>query len=150
MTPLEIGNDEWFYRPFQIPDPNHHYEVIDGMLRLSRGIWNDRTYTPSVDRALLLFSPQEAQFDSTNAVVKIQAKEVRAISGNASLADSNTSRAHDIIFDKKEDRPAHSLITTTPPFADKPTAEKKKWKEFQRLLSLAAEKHGWVIAPQEV
>jgi len=145
-----IDNEEWLYRSFQVPDPGQngaiHYEIIDGVLRLGRGVWNDRTLKPSVDRKLLLSSPSEVVERETDAVVQIQAKEIRAISSSIQ-SSGNTIYKHDVIFDPTPERPAHAQIVTHPPFANKPNAEQNKWKEFQRLLSLDAAKHGWVIDP---
>ncbi|MCA3268751.1 MAG: hypothetical protein ACK5XX_04170 [Holosporales bacterium] len=152
MPPEEwIDNEEWLYRSFPVPDTRQngaiHYEIIDGVLRLGRGAWNDRNLRPSVDRKLLLSSPSEVVERETDAVVQIQAKEIRSISGTIQ-SSGNESHTHDVIFDKTPVRPAHALITTSPAFADRPNSEKTKWKTFQRLLSLAAEKHGWVIEPE--
>lgn len=141
-----IDDDEWFYRSFPVPDHRQdgavHYEVIDGQLRLSRGVWNDRHLQPSVDRKKLISSPQDVKFNEHDAIVKIQAREVRDISVKSE------GRGHDVIFDPLDERPAHSLIFTEPSFSLKPNSEKDKWKKFQMLLSLAATKHGWVVAPQ--
>ena len=150
--PLEemIDDKEWLYRSFPVPDSRQngviHYEIIDDKLRLSRGAWNDTACKPSVDRKALLSSPVEAKFNESDAVVQIQAKEIRTISGTLPSSEG-VNRIHDVICDPTVDRPAHALIITTPPFADKPNTEKTKWKTFQRLLSLAAEKHGWIIEP---
>ena len=146
-----ISDEEWLYRSFPVPDPrvNHaiHYKMIDGILRLERGVWNDKKCQPSVDRRILLSCASDAQWDKADAIVQIKAEEVRSISGSISLTDT-ASHNHNVIFDKKEDRPAHALIVSTPPFADKPNSEKTKWNNFKTFLSLAASKHGWVIEPQ--
>lgn len=145
-----IDDDEWLYRSFPVPDnrgsglPEVHYKEIDGQLRLERGVWRDSNFRPSVDREKLVHSLEDIKFNRTDAVVKIRAEEVREISGRPLLDVDQTGRTHDVFFDKKEDRPAHTLIVTDPPFANKPNAEKNRWKMFQSLLSLAAAKHGLV------
>jgi len=147
-----IDDEEWLYRSFPVPDERQngaiHYQIIDGVLRLGRGVWNDRvTLQPSVDRKILLTSAEEVRFNEIDAVVQIQAKEIRAISGTIPSKNGGM-HDHDVKYDPTKDRPAHSRILSSPPFSDKPTSEYKKWKEFQRLLSLAASTHGFVIEPQ--
>lgn len=157
MCPAEniIDDEEWLYRSFPVPDtrgdgmPKIHFAIIDGRLRLGRGAWNDVSRRPSVDRAKMV-SPEQVVFnnnDSKDAVVKLQAREIRSISGTPLLATDQNGRVHNVIFDKQDKRPGHSLIISVPPFAEKPNAEKNRWKAFQALLSLAAAKHGWVIEP---
>lgn len=146
-----IDNEEWLYRSFPVPDMRQngkiHYEIIDGVLRLSRGVWNDRSCMPSVDRKSLLSSAKEAKFNISDAVVQIQAQEIRSISGSIKSTE-NTSYDHDVIFNPTPERPAHAQIISSPRLADRPSSEKNKWDAFKTLLSLAAAKHGLIIEPE--
>lgn len=147
-TDKQIDDEEWLYRSFPVPDtrgdgqPKIHYDEIDGRLRFARSVWNDSNCQPSVDRKKLVKFPQEIMFNTTDAVIQIQVKQVRL-----EISGMSEGRQHDVQFDKRDARPAHSLIVSHPPFG-KNNAEKNKWKEFQRLLSLAAAKHGWVVEPK--
>lgn len=140
-----IQNDEWLYRSFKSPDPRQdntkHFDIIDGKLRLYRGVWSDRYFKPSVDRKKLVTTLDQIKFDKEDYFVKILAKEIREISDNVLAQDGIPKRKHDVVFDKKSDRPAHSLIISEPPFTK---SNKAQWKEFQRHLSLAAQNYGLV------
>jgi len=136
-----IEDNEELYRSNPDPDgrvipPIKHYEINHNILRVKRTAFNDRNYQPSVDRKRLITSLSSIKFNNeTDVIFKILAEDVRKI------RDTENKRSHDVKFDPTEDRPAHTLITTTPSFEKK---EKNEWKKFQELLALSASKYGLI------
>jgi hypothetical protein len=135
-----IEDNEILYRPVPNPDlrdpdnPLTHYAIQEGVFRVKRSAFNDKAYQPSVDRKKLISVVSEIKFRETDVVVQLLAQDVR----NISIFQSE-GRTHDVHFDPQKDRPAHSLIVTKPPFVNKDA--KKKWKQFQELLAIAASKY---------
>lgn len=146
-----ISDDEWLLRSFPVPDfrtepPIEHYEIKDGQLRIRRSAFNDRNCTPSVDRESLVASPQEVVFNSSDAVIKLKACEVRSISEVPISNDDGSKRNHDCECFPTEDRPSHVLITSEPEFKTG-NSEKKKFRILKEILAVYASKHGWVCRP---
>lgn len=144
----ELTEEEWLLRSFPVPDTRtgtsvNHYEMVDGKVRISRGAFNDSKFRPSVDRLCKLKSLQEAQFDKTNAVVKLSTTDVITLTNKI----NNTLRRHFVIDDPTTERPAHAKIMSEPPIGKKPNSEVTYWKHLRELLAIAASKYGWVIPP---
>ena len=146
----KIQDSEWLYRSFPVPDQKQekiqwHHTIIDGKLRITKSAWNDRHGEPSVDRAVLIASPEDIKFNQTDAVIKIRAKQIRSLSNN-NLNINNTTCIIDVKFDRTKERPAHSKIFSAPPMEG--NQGKKKFNILKELLAIEASKHGWVLKPQ--
>lgn len=127
-----------------------HYARDQDGVRISSQAFSDRSMRPSVDREAICGSPTVTQNEPDNGVLRLIAREVRAISAATNDAKGKPVLTH--LVDVHPDplpatgntaaNPAHAEVRAAPVIESNAT--------FRRILERLARLSTWEIVPKDV
>ncbi len=143
-----VADDETLYRAIQNEGKEQGWHVDqDGVLRFTEAAFLDPEGKPSVDRARLLDGdPAKAQKHSSDGVVALLARDVRAIDEpRRDKKGRQVGRFEiDVLPDPLPDNPAHAVVTADPPPGSNPQ------RRIRDALARLAQSRGWTIPPEKL
>lgn len=143
-----VGDEEILFRNISFAH-NQCKKNADGSWHLSSQAFSDRSFKPSVDRAVLCntnpFHTQKSEKDGVVSVVTIDVRATATVIQNDAKGNPIQTHAIDVTPDPIQPHNlAHALITASPEYGTP-----KVFRKLLERLQFLAQSRGWLIEPTE-
>ena len=143
-----VRDDEILYRSIRGEEGNE-YTISKGKPDFNENAFKSRNRKPSVDRAILRDYPALSLLSETDGIVRLIARQVRAIKSVEKPEDKEGVYAVDVTYAPTMINSAHSEIIVIPEFFGSNKKRKHAYKLLRIALALLATKSGWTLKPSE-
>ena len=145
-----VRDNEELYRSVRGRLEDEEYIFNHGKLRILPKAFRDRHRKPSVDRAILREHPSLSRLNETDGIVSLIAREIRALKAvETKTHDNEVLHAVDVVYDPKQENPAHSQIIVTPEFFGSKNKQKLAFRLLRIALAELVTQHGrWTLQPK--